>query len=116
MNIEIVERRENPLLERSELRLRILHLGAPTPGRLDVRRELASILGVPEEVIAIEKLAGLPKRCETIGIARVYTSKEKMEPTELKHLLSRGMPKEKPETAEKPKEGKDAEKGEGEKV
>ncbi|MEM3519151.1 MAG: hypothetical protein QW179_03450 [Candidatus Hadarchaeales archaeon] len=113
MNIQIVEKRENPLLERSELRLKILHDGSPTPKRMDVRKGLAAILNVPEDVIVIEKLAGLPKRCETIGVARIYASKEKMEATELKHLLSRGMPKEKAEAGEKPKEEKDVKKGEG---
>jgi small subunit ribosomal protein S24e len=102
MKIEIVKRSENPLLQRADVRFKVDHAGQATPKRLDVRAQLATQLGVPEELIVIEKLASTYGRQVASGIARVYNSKERLEQLEPKYLLERGLPKEaKPE--EKPK-------------
>lgn len=117
MNIEITEKRENPLLDRTELKLRIQHENAPTPSRMEVKKHLATLLGASDELIVIEKLTGLPRKGETSGTACIYRSKEGMEALELKHLLTRGAPKEqkeKPAPAEKPEEaGESAKEGKG---
>ena len=106
MKVEIVEKSENPLFQRVEIKLKVDHAGEPTPKRLDVRAQLAAQLGVAEELIVIEKLAGAYGRQEASGIARAYSSKERLEALEPKYILARGLPKEaKPEEkpAEKPK-------------
>ena len=101
MKVEIVEKSENPLFQRVEIKLKVDHAGEPTPKRLDVRAQLAAQLGVAEELIVIEKLAGAYGRQEASGIARAYSSKERLEALEPKYILARGLPKEaKPE--EKP--------------
>lgn len=106
MKVEIVEKSENPLFQRVEIKFKVDHAGEPTPKRLDVRAQLAAQLGVAEELIVIEKLAGAYGRQEASGIARAYSSKERLEALEPKYMLARGLPKEaKPEEkpAEKPK-------------
>jgi len=113
MKVEIVERKENPLLERLEIKFRVDHSGAPTPKRLEVRSQLAAELGVAEELVVIDKLASTAGRQVASGIARAYSSKKRLEELEPEYLLKRGLPKEtkpeeKPEEAkpEKPKEAK----------
>lgn len=113
MKVEIIEKTENPLFKRTEVRFKADHAGEPTPKRLDARAQLAAQLGVAEELIVIEKLASTHGRQVASGIARVYSSREQLEGLEPKFLLKRDMPKEakaevKPE--EKPKVEKPPEK------
>jgi small subunit ribosomal protein S24e len=109
MRVEIAEKVENPLLRRTEIKFRVDHSGSPTPKRLDVRAQLASQLGVPEELIVIDKLASMYGRQMASGIARVYGSREWLEALEPKYLLMRGLPPESKEEA-KPEEKPRAEK------
>jgi small subunit ribosomal protein S24e len=113
MKIEISEKVENPLLQRMEIKFKVDHSHGPTPKRLDVRAQLAGQLGVPEEVVIIDKLASMYGRQVASGIARVYSSRQELEELEPKYLLQRGLPaeakekekpEEKPKAEEKPKE------------
>jgi len=107
MKVEIVQKTENPMFKRTEVRFKVEHAGGPTPKRLDVRGQLATLLGVPEELVVIDKLASTYGKHEASGIARAYGSRERLEALEPKYLLKRGLPKEKKEEAkaeEKPKE------------
>lgn len=109
MKVEIVDKVENPLFKRTELKFRVDHAGAPTPRRLEVRSQLSTLLGVAEDLIVIDKLSSSHGKQVASGIARVYISKEQLEKAEPKYLLKRGLPKEaKPEkpAEEKPKETK----------
>jgi len=117
MKVEITEKTENPMLKRTELKFFVDHEKAPTPNRLEVRAQLASQLGAPEDLIVIEKIASLHGKQVASGIARVYSSKEQLDVIELDYFLKRGMPKEEkkeekaaeaPKKEEKPKEEKKA--------
>lgn len=122
MKVTVVKKDENPLLKRSEVRFEVDHEGGPTPKRLDVRKELAGQLGVPEDMVVIEKFATMYGRQVASGIARAYDSKERLEELEPKYLLERGLPKEEkaeekppeklPEKEEKPEKEKLPEKEE----
>jgi small subunit ribosomal protein S24e len=125
MKIEISEKVENQLLQRTEIKFKVDHSNGPTPKRLDVRAQLAGQLGVPEEVVIIDKLASMYGRQVASGIARVYSSRQGLEELEPKYLLQRGLPaeakekekpKEKPKAEEKPKEKEKTEKPKEEKV
>lgn len=119
MKVEIVKKIENPLFNRTEVKFRADHKGGPTPKRLDVRAQLASQLNVAEELVVIEKLASTHGRQVASGIARAYSTRERLEELEPEYLLRRGMPKEaKPEPEkppEKPKTKKPLEKPKAEK-
>ena len=94
MKVEIVKKSENPLFQRVEIKFKVDHAGGPTPKRLDVRAQVAAQLGVAEELVVVEKLAGAHGRQEASGIARAYNSKERLAALEPKYLLARGLPKE----------------------
>jgi len=105
MKVEIIGKSENLLFQRVEIKFKVDHAGEPTPKRLDVRAQIATQLGVSQELVVIDKLAGAYGKREASGIARAYNSKERLAALEPKHLLVRGLPKE-----EKPKEELKAEK------
>lgn len=102
MKVEIVEKIENPLFNRAEVKFRVDHKGGPTPKRLEVRAQLASQLNVAEELVVIEKFASTHGRQVASGIARAYSARERLEELEPEYLLRRGMPKEAKPEAEKP--------------
>jgi small subunit ribosomal protein S24e len=118
MKVEITEKVENPMLKRTELKFFVEHGRSPTPRRLEVKAQLASQLGAPEDLIVIEKIASLHGKQVASGIARVYSSKEQLDVVELGYFLKRGLPKEEkppeekapeaPKKEEKPKEEKKA--------
>lgn len=109
MKVEVVDKVENPLFKRTEVKFKVDHAGASTPKRLEVRPQLAALLSVAEDLLVIDKLASTHGRQVASGIARAYSSREQLEKVEPKYLLKRGLPKEaKPEkpAEEKPKETK----------
>jgi small subunit ribosomal protein S24e len=120
MEIKIVDQRENPILDRLEVRFLVSHPNAPTPRRSEVRDRLASQLQADPRLVVIEKMASLHGKGETSGIARIYKSEDRLKTLEPPYLLKRmGLleeGKEQPETGsseaasqkpsdEKPKEG-----------
>lgn len=118
MKVEVIKRTENPLLKRVEVEFRIDHAGAPTPSRLEVKPQLASLLGVSEDLLVIERFTSSHGRQVATGIARVYSTREQLESMEPRYLLKRGQPKEGKEAGAKPEEKappakRESSKGEG---
>lgn len=106
MKVELVKKTDNPLFKRTEIEFKVDHPGAPTPKRLEVRAQLASLLGSSEELLVIDKLASTHGRQMASGLARLYGTREQLNEMEPAYLLKRGLPK---ETAEdKPAETKPA--------
>ena len=104
MKVELVKKSDNPLFKRTEVKFNVDHSGAPTPKRLEVLAQLASLLGSSEELLVIDKFASTHGRQVASGMARVYGTREQLEAMEPEHLLKRGMPKESKQ--EKPAEAK----------
>ena len=48
-NIEILEEKINPLIDRTELKFRIDHFNASTPNRLDVKKKIAALKNANEQ-------------------------------------------------------------------
>lgn len=94
MKVEVIKRTENPLLKRVEVEFRIDHSGAPTPKRSEVKSQLASLLGISEDLLVIERFTSTHGRQEARGTARFYSTREQLELLEPKYLLRRGLPKE----------------------
>lgn len=95
MEIEIVSNKENALLGRRELELRVKHPSAPTPRRMEVKESLAKMLGVSPDLIMIRKISTQHGRSYSTVWAHVYASRETLLKYEPKYLLEREKPKEK---------------------
>jgi len=104
MEIQILEKQQNELLNRLEVRFKVTHPKEKTPKRSEVKDMLASALKVKKETTIIEYLKpsfGLP---ETPGYAKVYNSKEDAQRTEPEHILKRNNLFEAKKTGEKKEE------------
>jgi small subunit ribosomal protein S24e len=54
MEIEVSEEKQNPLLNRKELKLQIKHAGVPTPSKAELTKELVSKYSVDENQVHID--------------------------------------------------------------
>ena len=78
--MEVTERKENPLLDRVEIRFVWNHANSPTPSLADMRSAAAKAEpGAKEELVFVKEVStrfGMP---QTTGIALVYGSVESAE-------------------------------------
>ena len=108
MELQVVTKKENPLLKRVEVTFKAVHKAEATPTRDAIRSELAKQLKASKEVVVVDRSNSSFGRFETVGYAKVYRSKEQALAVERSHILVRNKLKE-AEVKEK-KEGEKAEK------
>lgn len=105
MEIQVLDKRDNALLKRTEIRFKAVHKAEPTPSRDNLRSELAKHLKAPKDSVIVDQASSSFGKFETVGYAKVYKSKDDALSVERAHILVRNKLKE-PEV----KEGKAAEK------
>src|SRR3989441_4074366 len=89
MQLEVLQRTENPLLKRFEATLKAPHKAQPTPTRDALRAFLAKELNATKAIVVIDYQASTFGRYETVGAAKVYKTKEEALAVERKHILVR---------------------------
>ncbi len=89
MKIEVSEKRDNPLQERTEVHFVIDHAGDATPTRIKVKAELAKVLKADAEKLVIDSIESKYGTNKSVGYAKVYNSVEAAMKLERKHLLKR---------------------------
>lgn len=89
MEIEIESKRNNPLLNRTEIFFIVKYEGEGTPTRELIRSELADKLNVKKENIIVNTIDSSFGKQEISGYAKVYSSLAKAKDTERDHFLLR---------------------------
>jgi len=81
MEIEILEKKENPLLRRTEIRFKAAFMGA-TPTKKDVRLKLVAMLNSDKALTVLEKFENDYGAQTAKGYAKVYEDEQalKIEP------------------------------------
>ncbi len=108
MELQVVTRKENPLLQRVEVTFKAVHKAEATPTRDAIRSEIAKQLKASKESVVVDRSVSSFGRFETTGYAKVYKSKEEALAVERSHILVRNKLKE--AEAKERKEGEKAEK------
>ncbi len=121
MELEILEKRENPLLNRTEVKFRIKHEGEKTPERELVKNDLAEELKVSKDLIIIDYIRPHFGIAVSSGYAKIYKSVEDGKKVEPDYVLKRNnfgiKTKEEKKEKEEEVKGAEAEKAaEGEEV
>ncbi|HIH96065.1 MAG TPA: 30S ribosomal protein S24e [Thermoplasmata archaeon] len=88
MKLELIEKKENKLLDRLEVRFRITDCG-PTPKRGEVREKIAAKLGVKSDGIILDYLSSGYGEQAIMGYAKVYKSLEAADKIESGYLIKR---------------------------
>lgn len=89
MEIEFIETKDNPLLERMEIKFRALHPGEPTVSRDAIREKIASLARSTKEKVIIDSMSSKFGVGLSLGYAKVYGTVEDAKKHERKHLLVR---------------------------
>lgn len=122
MEIEIIEKRENPLLNRVEVKFRVKHEGEKTPERDLVKSDLADMLKTDKNLVIIDRIRPSFGVAMSFGYAKIYNSLEDVKKVEPEYILKRNKFGEKVEEkktvkeegkVEGEKEGKPKEESEG---
>jgi len=79
MEITIVEEKENPFLNRKEIKLRLKHLGESTPSKATLIKELTSRYSVEESQILIDYIFSVKGMGESFVKAKILPEKPKGE-------------------------------------
>jgi len=95
MEIEIVSKKENELLDRTEVKFKAVHTKEGTPQREAVREKLAAMLKATKERVIVDSMDSEFGKTETIGYAKVYKNKDAAMKFEREHVLVRNKLKEK---------------------
>jgi small subunit ribosomal protein S24e len=89
MEIEILSKQENKLLNREEIRFVVRFEKGTTPVRDAVREELQRLLKVKEGVVVIDHMKTEFGRRQARGYAKLYPTLEDATRWERKHVLVR---------------------------
>ncbi|HYB59307.1 MAG TPA: hypothetical protein VEB88_03565 [Candidatus Acidoferrales bacterium] len=91
MQISVIEEKENLLLNRRELQIKIKH-PAGTPARIEVKDRVAAELKVePQQVIVRSMKTAFGKK-ETIAAVKIYQSAESAHQIEADYIIKRNAP------------------------
>ena len=101
MDVEITSRKENPLLNRIEVKAVVRHANSPTPGRDEVREAVSRSLGSAKEGVVVDSMKSVFGKHETLVFAKIYPKKEDALKLERRHILVRNKLAEKKQTAQK---------------
>jgi small subunit ribosomal protein S24e len=97
MEVKIVLSKENPLLKRKEVQFRIEHgPQSKTPGRLEVKKAIASELKLGEELVFVKDMRTLTGTGTAVGHANVYETAAQAKLVEPEYIVKRNSPPEKP--------------------
>jgi len=89
LQLEIIKKRENKLLKRTEYIFKIFHDGKGTPKRDEVKDAIADKLGVNKELIVIKKIKTPFGVNEALVDAVLYWDKNHLLEVEPEYILKR---------------------------
>lgn len=93
--IEIIEEKKNPLIDRIELTFRVDHFGASTPNRLDIKKKISALQGSDEKLTIVKKLDTRFGASYSIGKVYIYDNANELQFFEPFHIKVRNLEKEK---------------------
>lgn len=105
MKIKVTSKKRNRLLKRREVVFEVDHRQAGgTPPRLQVRKELASLMKSDLDLVYVKRLETRTGTMVAIGEANAYDSVEDAKLVEPKYVIARNVPSVTPEEEEKARE------------
>jgi small subunit ribosomal protein S24e len=89
MELEISEKKQNPLLSRWEVRFVVQHPNEKTPSRDAIREKLAGTLSAKKANVVVDSMNSVFGKGTTKGYARVYDAPEQLAKNEPHYILKR---------------------------
>lgn len=92
MDISIIAKNENKLLERIEVDFSLVYDGR-SPTRDEIRKAVTEKVGADEKLLVLDHFKQSAGKASGVGYAKIYKTKEAMEKIERKHILNRNFKK-----------------------
>jgi small subunit ribosomal protein S24e len=89
--IEILEEKKNPLVDRTEIKFRIDHFGESVPNRLEVKKKLAAMQGAKQEFTIIRNIKSHFGGSYSMGRGMVYENADELKYYEPFHIQVRNL-------------------------
>lgn len=89
MDVDVVNRKTNPLLDREEVEFTVTHEGEPTPSLAEIRKVLRAKLNSKAELTVVDSVYSHFGKSNSSGFAKVYKNKEMLDKIEAKHVLNK---------------------------
>ncbi|KAI5181171.1 small subunit ribosomal protein S24e [Nematocida sp. AWRm80] len=89
LTVKVLERKQNPLLDRLEVSLSIYHPQGSTPDKKDVSKELGSQLNTSSDNIIVRDVYTRFGTHVSTANAKIYNKKASLERIEHKYVLNR---------------------------
>lgn len=86
MEIQILEEKDNPLLARKEIQLRIIQ-DAGSPKIADLRKKIAAQLSLDESLFVVQHVCAEYGMNESRCLLKAYSSEERLKAVEADHVL-----------------------------
>ena len=90
MEIQVIEEKNNPLLNRREIRFRVIYDDA-TPSRKSIVDKLAATLNSKQGLVIVDNIKTEFGKRESIGYAKLYDSVERVNEIERLHIIKRNI-------------------------
>jgi len=88
LDIQIIEDKNNPMLNRREVVFKVNHESA-TPSRKSIADRIAATMNSKEGLVVIDSLHTEFGKRETIGYAKIYKTAERAKQVERLHITER---------------------------
>jgi small subunit ribosomal protein S24e len=89
MEINVNEKIENPLLNRTEIQFDCTYQGDATPKIMDVKNRLVAILDVDKNLLVVHNLKPSYGEGKANGYAKIYDSEESLSKIEMDHVVEK---------------------------
>ncbi len=89
MEINIIKKTENPLLDRIEIDFECVYQGESTPKVLDVKSKLVAMLDADKNLLVVDKVKPHFGEGKAKGYAKIYGTKESLNDVETEHVLNK---------------------------
>ncbi len=110
MEIKILSKKENPLLNRTEIEFECDYPSEGTPNLLDVKHKLVALEDSSNDLLVVDSMKPSYGATKAVGLAKVYDSVEKLQEIEAKAVLAKNEePEEEPAEEEAEAEAADEE-------
>jgi ribosomal protein S24E len=93
--VEIIKEDKNPLIDRTEIEIKLDHFGASTPNRLEVKKKIAALKNSDEKLTIIKEIKTHFGSAYAIGKIFIYENAKELEFYEPFHIRVRNLPPEK---------------------
>jgi len=89
MEIDILNKKENKVLDRTEIKFDCIYSGEATPTLLSVKSKLVALLNTKKELIVVDSIQPRYGEPKASGYAKIYGSKESLEDIETEHVIAK---------------------------